>query len=133
MRKMKSTRKRKGGANTTRKAIMVGKINFLEAKCKAKYNMKEVDKQLKTIEKKLNEIIYQKEKLELKKQALTECQKDNGIKTESSKSFTRVAVPADKHVQVIPKKDLSQGSSGTAYGFPRDSNTSYSSLSGESL
>lgn len=96
MRKMKS--RRKGGANTTRKAIMKGKIDYLEAKCKAKYNRKDVDKQLKSIEKKLNEIMYQKEKLESKKEALINCQNDNGLK-ESSGSFTRVAPQG--HAKVI--------------------------------
>jgi len=62
--------RRKGGANTTRKAIMQGKINLLKAKCNKNYNQKEVDNQLKKIEKNLEEIIYQKEKLELKKKSI---------------------------------------------------------------
>jgi len=49
---------------------MQGKINLLKAKCNKNYNQKEVDNQLKKIEKNLEEIIYQKEKLELKKKSI---------------------------------------------------------------
>lgn len=125
--------RRKGGANTTRKAIMQGKINLLKAKCKANYIQKEVDNQLNKIdnqlnkiEKKLEEIIYQQEKLELKKQALTDCRYANGIK-ESSGSFTRVAVP---HAKVIQKRESPKFVDG--FGFPSES-ASYLSVGEESF
>jgi hypothetical protein len=125
MRKMRTRRertknnRRKGGANTTRKAIMRGKINLLKAKCNEKYNQKEVDKQLKKIEKNLEEIMYQKEKLEFKKKALTECQFDNGIKSESSKSFESVRAENINHAKVIKKRESPKFVDG--FGFPSKS------------
>jgi hypothetical protein len=118
MRKIRTRRirtknnRRKGGANTTRKAIMVAKINLLKAKCNEKYNKKEVDKQLKTIDQNLEEIMYQKEKLELKKKALIECQQDNGINSASAHSFQRVMGPGPHG------KHATRVSTSEKYGFP---------------
>jgi hypothetical protein len=104
--------RRKGGANTIRKAIMAAKINLLEAKCNEKYNTKDVDKQLKTIEQNLEEIMYQKEKLELKKEALIKCQKKNGINSASARSFQRVMGPGPHG------KHATRVSTSEKYGFP---------------
>ena len=119
--------RRRGGANTIRKAIMRGKINLLKAKCNAKYNMKEVekhmkevDKQLKTIDQNLAEIMYQKEKLELKKQALIECQNNYADNGTPAYSFERVMGPGPlgKHAKRVsePTPTPIKGSPQT-YGF----------------